>query len=360
MNNLYSLLIKLSTSPTHCRRLSASVKGDISLHRQFLRIAKDGISMNLLTYRQSTHAIIGDASEYGLGAFHLESGRGWAWYIPQHLQGRAHINLLEFLTQLIQIWVDIIEGRIHEEDCILAMGDNTTAMGWLRRSNFRETDEDGNDWKVKQQVARKVATLVLDVFKAMLYTQWFAGEHNICADSLSRDCLYLDPSSHEHFLKHYFPKQTPANLQIRPVPNEIISFVSSILQQLPVKQQRLTVPKPSELLRGVTGTLFCSPSDLARKSTLTAWTNLQKASSLPHSLSQSAKAPTPLELKTNWSRAQSMPPSHMWHRPSGQTTGKTQDWTLMAKHVISSKSNFADTRTQINTKASKKRFQHQS
>jgi hypothetical protein len=178
MNNLYSLLIKLSTSPTHCRRLSASVKDDISLHRQFLRIAKDGISMNLLTYRQSTHAIIGDASEYGLGAFHLESGRGWAWYIPQHLQGRAHINLLEFLTQLIQIWVDIIEGRIHEEDCILAMGDNTTAMGWLRRSNFRETNEDGNDWKVKQEVARKVATLVLDAKTCHLLQEQFRGYKN--------------------------------------------------------------------------------------------------------------------------------------------------------------------------------------
>ena len=30
---------------------------------------------------------------------------------------------------------------------------STSAMGWLRRSNFRQKDEDDNEWIVKQQVA---------------------------------------------------------------------------------------------------------------------------------------------------------------------------------------------------------------
>ena len=61
-------------------------------------------------------------------------------------------------------------------------------MGWLRRSNFREStngDKESNlDWSVKQQVARKFANLILDA-KACLYSQWFAGSENIGSDSLS-------------------------------------------------------------------------------------------------------------------------------------------------------------------------------
>ena len=315
--------------------------------------------MNILTFRECDHVIIGDASEHGLGAFHLKSGRGWIWVIPENLRGRAHINLLEFLTQVIQIWTDIIEKRVKSEDCILAMGDNTTAMGWLRRSNFRQTDEDDNDWRVKQNIARKLAALILDA-GAMLYTQWFAGKKNICADSLSRDGIYFDShSSHENFLKSFFPQQTPANLQIKPVPKEIISFVSSTLRQLPVKPQRLIAPKISEQLRGVTGTLSCSQSDLGEPSTLTAWTNFKRTLSHQHSLKQFEKEPSPSELKTTWLKEQSMPPSHMWHRPSGQTTGMTPDWTLMAKHAIYSKSNIEATKIRTKGEKSKRRFQHQ-
>ena len=115
--------------------------------------------MNLLTFRNPNHIIIGDACEHGLGAFHVQSGRAYSWIIPEELRGRAHINLLEFLTQVIQVWLDILENRIQPEDCILALGDNTSAMGWLRRSNFRETkneDEESElDWFAKQQVSRK-------------------------------------------------------------------------------------------------------------------------------------------------------------------------------------------------------------
>ena len=61
--------------------------------------------------------------------------------IPQNLRNRAHINVLEYLAQIIAIWIDILEGKTKQEDCVLALGDNTSAMGWLRRSNFRQKDE---------------------------------------------------------------------------------------------------------------------------------------------------------------------------------------------------------------------------
>ena len=154
--------------------------------------------MNLLTFHTPNIVHIGDVSEHGLGAFACH-GRAWRFTIPEHLRGRAHINLLEFLTQVVSIWIDIIEGTVSKQDCILCMGDSTSAMGWLRRSNFREKDESDKEWEVKQSVARKLARLVLDS-ETVLYKQWFAGELNVVADSLSRDCYYLNESTHQTFL----------------------------------------------------------------------------------------------------------------------------------------------------------------
>ena len=164
--------------------------------------------MNLLTYRMPNHIIMGDACEHGLGAFHVESGRAWTYAIPDYLQGRAHINLLEFLTQVIQIWLDFIEGRITSDSCILAMGDNTASMGWMRRSNFREKDETNLDWFVKQQIARKLARIILQA-KACLYSQWFAGVTNVGGNSLLRDCIELSSTSHEFLLQNYAHTQVP-------------------------------------------------------------------------------------------------------------------------------------------------------
>ena len=71
------------------------------------------------------------------------------------------------------------------------MGDNTTAAGWLKSSNFKPQDEDDHTTTVKLKLARDLAETVLES-KSMLYTQWFPGEDNVVADSLSRD-LHLHP-----------------------------------------------------------------------------------------------------------------------------------------------------------------------
>ena len=123
--------------------------------------------MSLIVVRKPPIIHIGDASKHGMGAF-TSHGRAWYYLIPNELWGRAHINLLEFLTQVISIWVDILEGTSNPLNCILCMGDSMTAMGWMRRSNFKESDnangdpESSEEWLVKQQIARKIAQLTLD------------------------------------------------------------------------------------------------------------------------------------------------------------------------------------------------------
>ncbi len=75
-----------------------------------------------------------------MGGF-SHSGRAWRYELPDHLRSRAHIGLLEFIAQIVSVKLDIYEGNIHPEDCVLMMGDSTNGMGWVRKSNFMELGE---------------------------------------------------------------------------------------------------------------------------------------------------------------------------------------------------------------------------
>ena len=112
---------------------------DLSLCKKFLSWAKDGISLNLVTYRTPTTYYRSDACEYGLGGYNIYAGRAWRFQIPPECIGRAHINTLEFLASVISIWVDIINDNVCVNDCFLSQTDSTTAAGWLKKSNFPDS-----------------------------------------------------------------------------------------------------------------------------------------------------------------------------------------------------------------------------
>ena len=335
LNNLRQIEIKANITGKN-QVITKRVKDDCLLAKKFIHLAHCGISMNSITFRTPTKIYINDASEHGLGGFACH-GRAWSWEIPEKLRGRAHINLLEFIAQLISIWIDEIEGRLTPFDCLLGMGDNTASMGWLRRSNFRENDEDDVEWIIKQKIARKVAEIVLKS-KACLYRQWFKGEENTVADSLSRDAYFLPCKTHKQFLSVTVPHQLPTGFNISPIPSEIASFISSLMLQMPVKKLRFKAQKPSDLARSNVGLL----SSLVSESTTCISKTSQdsnRISSCPRSHKQCEKPPSLLQLKMNWWKEQSVPPSHMWHRPSGQTIGLTPDWTSTVKLASSSKNN---------------------
>ena len=77
--------------------------------------------MNLITFRKPPKIYINDACEHGLGGFSTDE-KAWCWIIPDHLRGRAHLNLLEFLVVVIGIWIDVLEKKISPVQCLLAMG----------------------------------------------------------------------------------------------------------------------------------------------------------------------------------------------------------------------------------------------
>ena len=132
MNNLYALEMESSESK-HNTKFTRNVRKDAKLHVQFLEKARLGINMNLLIFRKPTYTTIEDACEDGLGSFHVESGIAWTYEIHIALRGHAHINSLEFITQVVSIWFDFSEGRIEKGDCLLVIEDNATSMGFLER-----------------------------------------------------------------------------------------------------------------------------------------------------------------------------------------------------------------------------------
>ena len=200
----------------------------------------------------------------------------------------------------------------------------------------------------------KLAELTLNS-ETVLYKQWLKGSHNVLADSLSRDFYFLDTNSHELFLKNTVPSQIPKNFQIKQVPKEIDLFALSMLQKLPETKQWLKPLKPSELAVGNTGILSSIASGLTMFSSTVFQRNCNTQSS-QGSDKQCEKVPSLQEIMDNWWKTQSQPPSHMWHRPSGQTTGLTQDWTKMVKHAISCRNSTEDTGTKIRKFKNKKRY----
>jgi hypothetical protein len=331
LNNIRSIQIKASKSK-HNQKLTKNAIEELKLSQSFLKRAHEGINMNLLTFREPTRIYIGDASEHGLGGMSLKSGKAWRYLISMKLRGRAHINLLEFLVQVISIWVDIESNSIEPQDCLLAMGDNTTAAGWCRRTNFRESSESNTDWIAKQQVARKLATLILDS-ETVLYTQWFKGSWNIVTDSLSRDIHLFSDQSHTQFLKSTVACQIPPNFQIQKLPEKISFFISSVLLQLPVKELRSKPQKASELAHLKLGKNFSKELDSQDPCIWMDLAHSRKISSCLPLLRQLDQVPSLQDITESWWKEQSSPPSHMYLRPSGQTIGRTRDWTQTARSV---------------------------
>ena len=230
--------------------LNATCKADLQLMLEMLNKAHEGLSMNLLTYRKPNSIATVDACPRCLGGY-TKRGRAWRIVLPPHLLGRAHINLLEFLAAVVSIWIQILDGSATSEDCLLVMGDSTTAIGWLHKTRVKTKEMDKFDFQARTNVARKLARLMINN-DLLLYSQYFPGKFNVVADSLSRD-FDVPPQTLASHLCSLFPTQLHPTFQLFPVPDEIISFVHSILLELPKKEQRLEAHRLSEIHPGAIG-----------------------------------------------------------------------------------------------------------
>ena len=112
------------------------------------------------------------------------SGRAWGIMIPAssplHGDGRFN-NLFEFLGSAVTVWLEVLDCPKPSE-CILALGDSTSALGWIDRSG--RVKDDSMSYRAIQNIVRHLATLLLQS-NHCLATQHLKGDYNVVADLLS-------------------------------------------------------------------------------------------------------------------------------------------------------------------------------
>jgi hypothetical protein len=222
------------------RSLDPEALEDLLLWEGFLSQAHGGISMNLLVTRAPNKVCWSDACPYGLGGYSI-SGRAWRLQIPKTspIFGHKGINnLLEFLGMAINIWLSCLESN-GDEHCILAIGDNTSAIGWLHNSSRLDTKWDAHAAHLK--VARKIAMLLID-FQCCLASQHLKGELNVVADLLSfsggdtrgkAHPIAADLPANDELTRRFletYPSQVPENFAILQLPADILSWTTQVLQ----------------------------------------------------------------------------------------------------------------------------------
>jgi hypothetical protein len=239
---------------------------DFDLWVFFLLKARAGISMNSMTIRQPSKICWSDSCPFGVGGF-LLSGRAWRIRIPESspLYGLDIANnVLEFLGMMVTIWLVLIEcaetGSQH--DCILALGDNTSAIGWLHKSG--KLPPDSAYYESVQLIARKLARLVTDSSHC-LASQHIKGDKNTVSDLLSfagdtrgeTHPLAPDYPSDRVLTERFhscLPQSIPAGFSISPLPIEISSFVILALQTLESSlTQNKSPPTKTKTGSGVAG-----------------------------------------------------------------------------------------------------------
>ena len=295
-------------------------------------LSKIGISINNICTVLPSSIVCSDACEWGLGGYSRQ-GPAWRWLIPLALQGKASINFLEFLAAIITIMLSITnDTHTTSHPHILAFTDNSSALGWMHHSTFDPVNNPQHD-----DLARHLASFLFK-HEATLFSQHIPGVQNVTADCLSRD-FHLSDTSILSLLRAKAPqKQIPHNIHIVQLPKTISSWATSMLESLPPRKGSQPRPKPSSLAHS---------NDTNNSSSAAASTTPSSQTCPPPNDNWSCQgSPTASELTTmdtppenDFSEAQFRPPSRMWFRPSGRTSGLTPHETNQEKKGHSSPDN---------------------
>ena len=296
--------------------------------------------MNLIVTRRPSRICWSDSCPFGLGGFLLRSGRAWRLRIPKDsvLHGSAVINnLLEFLGMVVNIWLECLDSDA--QDCILAIGDSTSGVGWLHKSsNFKLAAHAAH-----LLVARHVALLVLNA-DCCLASQHLRGDLNTVADLLSFAGSMTRAGDKKHPIAFddppddiltqrfhlYYPAQIPENFKISPLPKEVSSWVLSILQ-IAASSVTAAMKTPTNQKTGPGDAGSASALKPAEAMTLSSITypRTDKSFSCGPSLPAFARPDGQKEaellkesVKSQWSRALCAKPQATWLRRLGTITNK--------------------------------------
>jgi hypothetical protein len=140
---------------------------------------------------------------------------------------------------MLGIWLEIREAKAQRSECILALGDNTSAIGWLFKSG--KVNRDSLSYATIQQLARHLVTLILQSEHCLTALQHRKGKKNIVANMLSytgstrgHDHPLASNVPSDKVLTHHFhiflPSQLPRSFPISTLPREVLSWVTQILR----------------------------------------------------------------------------------------------------------------------------------
>ncbi len=159
------------------------------------------------------------------------------------------------------------------------------------------------------------------------YSQWFKGEDNVVADSLSREDDWSDEELTQLFGTHC-PSQILPHFEIQRLPCKIALWLTVLLLKLPMKAQFNKKHTRTSLGHGTDGHSTADGSDSWTYSLMTSPT--PQGSNLLMPLPWlCAKQDFQDHLMTNWLMAQSQVPSHMYVRPSVNTGNPVHPWMTM-------------------------------
>jgi hypothetical protein len=196
--------------------------------------------------------------------------------------------------------------------------------------------------------ARHYAQLFMDA-EVMGYSQWFARKRSKVVDALSQD-WHSNDNKLTSILCFHFPKQMPEHFEIAPLPNKISSWLTSLLQRLPVSEQLWEIHMMTQVEPGGDGKNTASLLD-AVTFTWTDSENKRKFSCPDDSWGSSIE---------HWLREQSEVPFHMWYRPFGQRAARTQQRIQTTNIASFCQENFEHFKMKIPSKPSKKPYRFQS
>jgi hypothetical protein len=306
---------------------------DLELMDTVIKHANKGVDMNNLAYRMPDHVFKNDSCPFGLGGYNVQ-GDGWRWIIPPHLRFRATNNLLEHLANIASKKWGLSCGLIKKGNCVLTMSDSMISTSWLRKSNFDEDPDCIEDPElarinaaVRNEVCREDA-LTMMVNEICDYSQWFPGKENVVADSLSRDDDRTDEEL-TFIYKTFCPEQVPSHFKIVPLPNKITSWLTSVLQKLPVREQLREEHTRSKLGRGIDGVSIQKCADSKTTFTLTIANGTNESECLEGSPKPCGRQDSLVLHMKPWLKQQSEMPFHMWQRPFGIMIGETPPSTKM-------------------------------
>ena len=69
---------------------------------------------------------------------------------------------MEFCAELVFVFIDIVEDRLDVKECLISMGDITTAIGWLHKAQKPAPNNHPQLTLVKTRLQIQMSGLLID------------------------------------------------------------------------------------------------------------------------------------------------------------------------------------------------------